>query len=147
MAKITALRPTGEQWKDFYIMEVTLDDNTFGNALAKSPIPWYNVGDEVKYTKNARGGLKIEKPEMAGYSPAGGGQSYQSRPQYGGSKDEQIARSVAFKGAIDLVVGGKAQIADIAKMTATFTALVLGQEEKPQGRTHDNHFAETDMPF
>lgn len=146
MARITALRPTGEQWKDFYIMEVTLDDGTFGNALAKSPIPWYNVGDEVKYTKNARGGLKIEKPESAGYAPAGGGQSYQSRPQ-GGAKDEQIARSVAFKGAIDLVVGGKANIADIAKMTAAFTAIVMGQEDKPQGRTHESHFAESDLPF
>jgi hypothetical protein len=147
MARITALRPTGEQWKDFYIMEVTLDDNTFGNALAKSPIPWYNVGDEVKYTKNARGGLKIEKPDSASYTPAGGsGQSYQSRNQ-GGDKDAQIARSVAFKGAIDLVVGGKANLADIGKMTAAFAAIVMGQEEKPQGRTHDNHFAEDDLPF
>ena len=127
-------------------MEVTLDDGTFGNALAKSPIPWYNVGDEVKYTKNARGGLKIEKPDSAGYAQ-GGSQSYASRPQGGGAKDEQIARSVAFKGAIDLVVGGKAGITDIAKMTAAFTAIVMGQEEKPQGRTHENHFAEDDLPF
>lgn len=147
MAKITALRPTGEQWKDFYIMEVTLDDGTFGNALAKSPIPWYNVGDEVKYTKNARGGLKIEKPDSASYTPAGGSsQSYQSRNQ-GGDKDAQIARSVAFKGAIDLVVGGKANLADIGKMTAAFTAIVMGQEDKAQGRTHESHFAEDDLPF
>ena len=146
MAKITALRPTGEQWKDFFIMEVTLDDGTFGNALAKSPIPWYNVGDEVKYTKNARGGLKIEKPEMAGgYS--GGGNSYQSGGAASGSKDEQIARSVAFKGVIDLVVAGKMNITDIASATAKFTNIVLGKEDKPQGRTHENHFAESDMPF
>ena len=112
MAKIVSITPSG-QWQEFHKMEITFDDGQSGTAFSKTPTPWYSIGDEVEYSINAKGSVKISK----GTAPYSGG-GYSGGGSKGGSKDEQIARSVAFKGAIDLVAAGKINIQDIPRFVS-----------------------------
>ena len=145
MAKITSISPTGV-WQDLHKYEVTMDDGATGTAFAKTVPPWYSVGDEVEYTLNAKGGMKISK-DVAGYTqaPASGGTQPKAYSAASfGNKDEQIARSVAFKGAIDLAVSGKIGLKDIITFVKTHTPIILGIE--PQGESYKEHFAD-ENPF
>lgn len=141
MAKIVSITPTG-QWQEFHKMDVAFDDGQKGTAFSKTPSPWYNVGDEVEYSLNAKGSVKISKGTAA-YS--GGGFSGGSKSQSGGSKDEQIARSVVFKGAVDLACAGKIQITDIPSFVDKYLGCVLEMES--QGATYNQHFPSQESPF
>lgn len=140
MPKIVSLQDTGRMWKEFHILDVAFDNNDSGNVLAKSTTPSYKVGDEVQYTKNERGGIKIQRD----FQPTASSPSYAAK-QSNGSKDEQIARSVVFKGAVDLVGAGVIELKDIAKFVVDFTPVVLG-EAQPQANTYAQHF-EDSSPF
>ena len=59
MPKITSITPNG-QWQEFYKLELRFDNGDFGTAFAKSETPSYKVGDEVEYTKNEKGTVKIQ---------------------------------------------------------------------------------------
>lgn len=146
MAKITDITPTGE-WNDLHKFDVTMDDGSKGTTFAKTSPPWYSVGDEVEYTLNEKGGMKVSKgtaPYMNS-APATNSQSYTPAKAGGnGSKDEQIARSVAFKGAIDLAVAGKISLVDISEFVLKNTPIILGQP--PQGDSYKEHF-QNESPF
>jgi hypothetical protein len=137
MAKIVSINPTG-QWQDLHKMEVTFDDGQSGTAFSKTPTPWYSVGDEVEYSLNAKGSVKISKG-TSGYTSA-------PKASYGGgsSKDEQIAKSVVFKGAIDLACAGKINVSDIVSFVEKYTPVLTGAA--PQGATHAQHFPQ-EQPF
>lgn len=139
MPKIVSLQDTGRMWKEFHILEVAFDDNQGGTVLAKSTTPSYKVGDEVQYTKNERGGIKIQREQS----------NFQSNSNYSpkvsnSNQSEQIARSVVFKGAIDLVASGKIQITDIPSFVEKYLPVVTGASE--QGSTYATHFQES-SPF
>lgn len=139
MAKIVSITPSG-QWQEFHKMEVTFDDGQSGTAFSKTPSPWYNIGDEVEYSINAKGSVKISK----GTAPYSGG-GYSGGGSKGGSKDEQIARSVAFKGAIDLVAAGKITIQDIPRFVSEYLGVITG--ESSQGTSYNQHFPPQESPF
>ncbi len=63
MPKITSITPNG-QWNEFYKMDIRFDDGEFGTAFAKSQTPPYKVGDEVEYTKNEKGTIKIQRGDQ-----------------------------------------------------------------------------------
>lgn len=138
MPKIVSLQDTGRMWKEFHILEVAFDDNQGGTVLAKSTTPSYKVGDEVQYTKNERGGIKIQREN-----------NFQPNSNYtpkvsNSNQSEQIARSVVFKGAIDLVAAGKIQITEIPSFVDKYLNVVTGAAA--QSTTYANHFQE-ESPF
>ena len=146
MAKITEITPTGV-WNDLHKFDVSMDDGSKGTTFAKTAPPWYSVGDEVEYTLNEKGGMKISKGTgpFTGSAPAAYNKPYTpAKPAANGSKDEQIARSVAFKGAIDLAVAGKISLNDIAEFVAKHTPTITGQP--PQGDSYKEHFQD-ESPF
>ena len=100
MPKIVSLQDTGRMWKEFHILNIAFDNNDSGDVLAKSTSPSYKVGDEVQYTKNERGGIKIQR-DQSNFSNSS---TSNYTPKVKQDNSEQIARSVVFKGAIDLVV-------------------------------------------
>jgi hypothetical protein len=65
MAKIVSITPTG-QWQDLFKLDIRFDNGDFGTAFAKSQTPSYGVGDEVEYTKNEKGTIKIQRPNNFG---------------------------------------------------------------------------------
>ena len=138
MAKIVSINPTG-QWQDLHKMEVSFDDGQSGTAFSKTATPWYSVGDEVEYSLNAKGSVKISKG-TSGYTSA-------PKASYGGgstNKDEQIAKSVVFKGAIDLACAGMIKVTDITSFVEKYTPVLTGASQ--QGATHAQHFPQ-DLPF
>lgn len=141
MPKIVSLQDTGRMWKEFHILDIAFDNNDNGNVLAKSISPSYKVGDDVQYTKNERGGIKIQRDQSnfptsnSNYTPK----------VSNSNQSEQIARSVVFKGAIDLVSSGKIQITDIPSFVDKYLSVVTGAAA--QGASYDAHFQESSMPF
>lgn len=140
MAKIVSLQDTGRMWKEFHILNIAFDNNDSGDVLAKSTTPSYKVGDEVQYTKNERGGIKIQREQNNSYPS---NNSYTPKVA-STSQSEQIARSVVFKGAIDLVSSGKIQITDIPSFVEKYLNVVTGE---PQATTsYKDHFQDS-SPF
>jgi len=141
MPKITSIQDMGRMWKEFHILEVQFDNNDGGTALAKSPTPAYKVGDDVQYEKNERGGVKIQRDQ----SNFSSNSNYSNNsPRMKQDNSEQIARSVVFKGAIDLVSSGKIQITDIPSFVDKYLSVVTGASA--QGESYQAHFQES-SPF
>lgn len=140
MPKIVSLQDTGRMWKEFHILKIAFDNNDNGDVLAKSTNPSYKVGDEVQYTKNERGGIKIQR-DQSNFSNSS---TSNYTPKVKQDNSEQIARSVVFKGAIDLVASGKLQITDIPSFVDKYLNVVTGAPA--QGESYANHFQES-SPF
>ena len=141
MPKIVSLQDTGRMWKEFHILDIAFDNNDNGNVLAKSTSPSYKVGDDVQYTKNERGGIKIQR-DQSNFPTS----NFNYTPKVSNSnQSEQIARSVVFKGAIDLVSSGKIQITDIPSFVDKYLPVVTGAGA--QGASYEAHFQESSMPF
>ena len=144
MAKIVSIQDTGRTWKEFHILEVQFDNNDGGTVLAKSPSPAYKVGEDVQYEKNERGGVKIQR-DPSTYSSNSSPSNYSNNsPTVRKDPSEQIARSVVFKGAIDLVSNGKLQITDIPSFVEKYLPVVTA--EQPKGDSYQEHFQES-SPF
>ena len=93
MSKIISITPTG-QWQDLFKLEVRFDNGDFGTAFAKSQTPPYAVGEEVEYTKNEKGTVKIQRPNPYGAST---GSSYTpSAPKGNDERSASIIRQVAL---------------------------------------------------
>jgi len=144
MAKIVSIQDTGRMWKEFHILEVQFDNNDGGTVLAKSPSPAYKVGEDVQYEKNERGGVKIQR-DPSNYASASTPSNYSNNsPSMKKDPSEQIARSVVFKGAIDLVSNGKLQITDIPSFVEKYLPVVTAAP--PKGDSYEAHFQES-SPF
>jgi hypothetical protein len=141
MPKIVSIQDSGRMWKEFHILEVAFDNNDSGSVLAKSTSPSYKVGDDVQYTKNERGGIKIQRDQSNFPS---NNSNYSPKMNSNNDKGEQIARSVVFKGAIDLVSNGKLQITDIPSFVDKYLPVVTGAQA--QGESYATHFQES-SPF
>ena len=140
MPKIVSLQDTGRMWKEFHILNIAFDNNDSGDVLAKSTSPSYKVGDEVQYTKNERGGIKVQR-DQSNFSNSS---TSNYTPKVKQDNSEQIARSVVFKGAIDLVASGKIQITDIPSFVDKYLPVVTGAQA--QGASYATHFQES-SPF
>jgi hypothetical protein len=146
MAKITSIQPSGN-WRDLFKFEVSLDNGVTGTVFAKTESLRFGIGDEVAHELNEKGTLKLQKPEFAGSAPMGN--SYVPQKQYtpkpaGKDQSQQIARSVVFKGAVDLIAAGKMDIKSIPSFVEEYLWVVTG--EAPKGRSHQDHFSE-ESPF
>mgnify|MGYP003650077688 CR=1 FL=1 len=144
MAKIISISDTKRMWKEFHILRIEFDNHDSGEALAKSTDPYYKVGDEVEYTKNERGGIKIQKDQTPYQNTSTS--SYNTGAS--NDKSEQIARAVAFKGAVDLVSSDKLDITKISDFIDKYLPILTG-ETKPT--TYKDHFEDKpkteDLPF
>lgn len=139
MAKITSITPTG-QWRDLYKFDVTLDTGDKGTVFGKTPQLRFGIGDEVAFTTNEKGTMKLDKPQYGGgsYSAPSGAPAV---PTATGSKDELIVRQVSIKAAVELAASHGLDMQAMFKAAEEINAWVLN---KP-GRTHQEHFE--DDPF
>lgn len=141
MAKITSIQPNGN-WRDLYKFEVSLDNGVTGMVFSKSDAFRFQIGEEVSHEINEKGTLKLQKPQYGG---GGGYSAPQAAPKaQANNQSEQIARSVVFKGAIDLIAAGKLDTKSIPSFVEEYLWVVTGGE--PKGRSHQDHFSD-DNPF
>ena len=142
MSKIISITPTG-QWQDLFKLEVRFDNGDFGTAFAKSQTPPYAVGDEVEYTKNEKGTVKIQRP-----NPYGGGGYNQSAPSFAPKTDDRsasIIRQVALKSAVEYACAAQHDVNTILANAETFNAWMTGASAAPA--SHTEHFANRNDPF
>jgi len=146
MSKIISITPTG-QWQDLFKLEVRFDNGDFGTAFAKSQTPPYAVGDEVEYTKNEKGTVKIQRPNPYGGSTGGG--YTQSAPSFApkGNDDRSasIIRQVALKSAVEYACAAQHDVNTILANAETFNAWMTGASAAPA--SHTEHFANRNDPF
>jgi hypothetical protein len=139
MSKIISITPTG-QWQDLFKLEVRFDNGDFGTAFAKSQTPPYAVGDEVEYTKNEKGTVKIQRP-----NPYGGGAAYTPSAPKTDERSASIIRQVALKSAVEYACAAKHDVNTILANAETFNAWMTGQSAAPA--SHTEHFANRNDPF
>jgi hypothetical protein len=144
MAKIISITPKG-QWQEFYKLEVRFDNGDFGTAFAKSPNPSYQIGDEVDYTKNEKGTIKIQK--AGGFGGGSGGSFANTSKVSGDERSASIIRQVALKAAVEYACAAKHDVNTIIANAEIFNKWMSGQSAAPT--THTEHFANRndDMPF
>jgi hypothetical protein len=140
MPKIISITPTG-QWQDLFKLEVRFDNGDFGTAFAKSQTPPYAVGEEVEYSKNEKGTVKIQRAN------AFGGGYTQSAPSAAKTDDRSasIIRQVALKAAVEYACAAKHDVNTILSNAETFNAWMTGQSAAPA--SHTEHFANRNDPF
>lgn len=144
MSKIVSITPKG-QWQEFYKLEVRFENGDFGTAFAKSQTPPYAVGDEVEYTKNDKGTLKISKQNnFGGYNGGNGGSFANTSKVSGDERSASIIRQVALKAAVEYGCAASHDINTILGNAETFNAWMTGQSTAPA----QEHFANrNDNPF
>lgn len=144
MAKIISITPKG-QWQEFYKLEIRFDNGDFGTAFAKSPNPSYQIGDEVDYSKNEKGTIKIQK--AGGFGGGNGGSFSNTSKVSGDERSASIIRQVALKAAVEYACAAKHDVNTILANAEIFNKWMSGQSATPT--THTEHFANRndDMPF
>jgi hypothetical protein len=144
MAKIISITPTG-QWQDLYKLEIRFDNGDFGTAFAKSQTPSYSVGDEVEYSKNEKGTIKIQRPNNFGGGFGGGGTpSYSAAPK-NDDRSASIIRQVALKAAVEYACAAGHDVNTILANASIFNEWMNG---KQSAATHQEHFASrNESPF
>jgi hypothetical protein len=124
MSKIISITPT-VQWQDLFKLEVRFDNGDFGTAFAKSQTPPYAVGEDVEYTKNEKGTVKIQRANAyggGGYAP-----SAPSAPKTD-ERSASIIRQVALKSAVEYACAAKHDVNTILANAETFNAWMTGAE-------------------
>jgi len=143
MAKIVSITPTG-QWQDLFKLEVRFDNGDFGTAFAKSQTPSYAIGDEVEYSKNEKGTIKIQRP-FGGGGSFGGSFSNASKAS-GDERSASIIRQVALKSAVEYACAAGHDVNTILANAETFNKWMSGQSAAPA--SHTEHFAtRNESPF
>lgn len=143
MAKIISITPKG-QWQEFYKLEVRFDNGDFGTAFAKSPNPSYQIGDEVDYSKNEKGTIKIQK--AGGFGGGNGGSFSNTSKVSGDERSASIIRQVALKAAVEYACAAKHDVPTILVNADLFNKWMLGQSD--DAISHTEHFASrNESPF
>jgi hypothetical protein len=144
MAKIVSITPTG-QWQDLFKLEIRFDNGDFGTAFAKSQTPSYSVGDEVEYSKNEKGTIKIQRPNNFGGGFGGGSTSSYSAAPKNDDRSASIIRQVALKAAVEYACAAGHDVKTILANAATFNEWMNGNQSTA---THQEHFAtRNESPF
>ncbi len=145
MPKIISITPTG-QWQDLYKLEVRFDSGDFGTAFAKSQTPPYAVGEDVEYTKNEKGTIKIQRANAFGATTGGAyTPSVGSMPKSNDDRSASIIRQVALKSAVEYACAAQHDVNTILANAETFNAWMTGQSAAPA--SHTEHFANRNDPF
>jgi len=111
---ITEINQQEERFNDMYIFTISFQNGDIGKLYKKKPDPYVSVGDQVNYSINAKGTVKIVV-EGSNYN--------NTKPSYSNNNNdakEDIRFSVAFKGAIDLASNGKIGIDEVEKYTVMY---------------------------
>jgi len=146
MAKIVSITPTG-MWQDLHKLEIRFDNGDFGTAFAKSQTPSYQVGDEVEYTKNEKGTVKIQRPNnFGGFNGGSGGSFANASKSSGDDRSASIIRQVALKAAVEYACAAAHDVNTILANAETFNKWMSGQSAAPA--SHTEHFAtRNESPF
>ena len=119
-AKVTNVQGSGT-FKELYVFELQLDNNDTGKIYKKGQDAGVKIGDEINYTLNDKGSIKIQRE--------GGGFNSSQSFKKDSNVQEHIIRQSSLKGAIDLVVSEKIEPHEWEKMADSFVEWVYGKKQ------------------
>ena len=143
-SKIKNIQGSGT-FKELYVFELQLENGDNGKIYKKSQESGVKVGDEITYTINEKGSIKIQREEYQK-------QSYSNKQSV--DVQSSIIKQSSLKAAVELCsayvkVGNTVSSSDVLRIADTFTNWVNGantevvkQAEKVLAQV-DN----TDLPF
>lgn len=142
--KVTNVQGSGT-FKELFVFELQLDNGDSGKIYKKGQDAGVKVGDEINYTINDRGSIKIQREQYQNNS-----YSNKSNPDV----QKSIIRQSSLKAAVELCsayvkTGNSVNTADVLRIADTFTSWVNGSETEITAKTEkvvakiDN----TDLPF
>ena len=104
-AKVVSVKGDGT-WKEFYKFEVELNNGDSGVMYKKTPQHWLEEDQEINYSINDKGTLKVIREGWSN-NPSSNG-SFGSNSKGGINpfelKDKRISRQCALKCAIEIAV-------------------------------------------
>jgi len=144
-AKVTNVQGSGT-FKELYVFELQLDNGDTGKIYKKGQDAGVKVGEEITYTLNDKGSIKIQREQYSG----GGGGFSKSSP----NTQKSIERQCSIKSAVALCSayiksGNSVNSADVLRLADTFNNWINGAETEVVAKTEkvvakiDN----TDLPF
>ena len=142
--KVTNVQGSGT-FKELYVFELQLDNGDTGKIYKKGLDAGVKVGDEITYTLNDKGSIKIQREQYQNNN-----YSNKSNPDV----QKSIIRQSSLKAAVELCTayvktGTSVNTADVLRIADTFTNWVNGAETEITAKTEkviakiDN----TDLPF
>ncbi|QDP64684.1 MAG: hypothetical protein Unbinned4585contig1001_48 [Prokaryotic dsDNA virus sp.] len=93
-SKVTNVQASGN-FKELFVFEVEFENGDVGKLYRKSEEHKLDIGQELEYTLNDRGSIKIQQPAYTG----GGGKKYD--PEAENKKQILISRQSSVKAAVD----------------------------------------------
>ena len=127
MALIKKIDYKGNEFNNLHKYEIELEDHgekVIGYIYKKQNEPYFKVDDEVEYTINDKGTLKLNKPgQDPNYNSA---KKYQYNPA--GDEEIRIARSVAIKEAMNYGIYNNQNLDKIFKTAQQITAFITKGE-------------------
>ena len=93
-SKVTNVQASGN-FKELFVFEVEFENGDVGKLYRKSEEHKLDIGQELEYTLNDRGSIKIQQPAYQG----GGGKKYD--PEAENKKQILISRQSSVKAAVD----------------------------------------------
>jgi hypothetical protein len=144
-AKVTNVQGSGT-FKELYVFELQLDNGDTGKIYKKGQDAGVKVDEEITYTLNDKGSIKIQREQYSG----GGGGFSKSNPDV----QKSIIKQSSLKAAVELCSayiksGNSVNSADVLRLADTFNNWVNGAETEVVAKTEkvvakiDN----TDLPF
>ena len=155
--KVTNVQGSGK-FKELYVFELQLDNGDAGKIYKKAQDAGVKIGEEITYTLNDKGSIKIQREQYSGGgSSFSGNSSKMSKEEWAikdAKRDANIAKQVSLKAAVELCSayiksGNSVNSADVLRLADTFTNWVNGAETEVVAKTEkvvakiDN----TDLPF
>lgn len=93
-SKVTSVQASGN-FKDLFVFEVEFENGDVGKLYRKTEDHKLEIGQELEYTLNDKGSIKIAQPAYSG----GGGKKYD--PEAEKIKQVLISRQSSVKAAVD----------------------------------------------
>jgi len=146
-AKVTNVQGSGK-FNEYFVFELQLDNGDTGKIYKMKQDAGVKIGEELTYTINDKGSIKIHREQYRG-NKIGGGFS-KSNPDV----QKSIIKQSSLKAAVELCSayiksGNSVNSADVLRLADTFTNWVNGAETEIVAKTEkvvakiDN----TDLPF
>tara|TARA_R110002096_G_scaffold421277_1_gene626841 strand:+ start:157 stop:612 length:456 start_codon:yes stop_codon:yes gene_type:complete len=148
-AKITNVQASGT-FKELFVFELHLENGDAGKIYKKGQDAGVKIGEEITYTLNDKGSIKIQKEQYQGASGGGNSFTKKSNPDV----QKAIIRQSSLKASVELCsafvkVGNSVNTADILRIADTFVAWVNNGETETVAKAEkvvakiDN----TNLPF
>ena len=141
--KVTNVQGSGT-FKELFVFELQLDNGDTGKIYKKGQDAGVKVGDEITYTLNDKGSIKIQREQYQNNS-----YSNKSNPDVEFKNGFKVLKAAVELCSSYVKTGTSVNTADVLRIADTFTSWVNGSETELTAKTEkvvakmDN----SDLPF